>query len=186
MSDNNGWPGKPGVPLNPEREGWHWLSAKLGDPEPYYWTGGLWMGSDQFHIVSFSETVLYLGPALTPAEVDARVVDALKWRDAINDALTNWLLPIEDHETPKDALQRLIRLEVMAALDPAVSRPAADLVAQARRDALEEAARRLEELHENHKYNPKTGEGSEHDAGYYRALAEGAAAIRALKGEAND
>jgi hypothetical protein len=63
-----------------------------------------------------------------------------RWRGAINDALTNWLLPIEDHETPADALQRLIRLEVMAALDPAVSRPAADLVAKARRDALEEAA----------------------------------------------
>jgi hypothetical protein len=33
-------------------------------------------------------------------------------------------------------------LEVMAALDPAVSKSAADLVAQARRDALKEAARR--------------------------------------------
>ncbi|MFN8993583.1 MAG: hypothetical protein ACK5X3_07970 [Pseudomonadota bacterium] len=83
----------------------------------------------------------YLGPCLTPAEVDARVKDALKWRDAINDALTNWLSPIEDHETPADALQRLIRLEVMAALDPAVSQSAADLVAQAKREALEEAAR---------------------------------------------
>jgi hypothetical protein len=125
--DNNGWPGKPGVPLNPER-----------------------------------------------------------WRGAINDALTNWLSPIEDHETPADALQRLIRLEVMAALDPKASQAAADLVAQARRDALEEAARRLEELHKNHKYKPETGEGSEHDTGYYRALAEGVAHIRALKGEGDE
>jgi hypothetical protein len=86
----------------------------------------------------------YVGPALTPAEVDARVAVALnpeRWRGAINDALTNWLSTIEDHETPKDALQRLIRLEVMAALDPAVSQSAADLVAKARRDAREEAAR---------------------------------------------
>ena len=45
---------------------------------------------------------------------------------------------------------------------------------------LEEAALRLEELHKNHKYNPETGEGSEHDVGYYRALSEGAAWIRAL------
>jgi hypothetical protein len=81
MTEINGWPGKPGVPINPDR-----------------------------------------------------------WRGAINDALTNWLSPIEDHETPADALQRLIRLEVMAALDPKVSQAAADLVAQARRDALEEAA----------------------------------------------
>jgi hypothetical protein len=50
----------------------------------------------------------------------------------------------------------------------------------ARNDALEEAARRLAELHRNHKYNPQTGEGSEHDAGYYRALSEGAAWIFAL------
>jgi hypothetical protein len=70
-------------------------------------------------------------------------VRALKWRDAINAALTNWLSPIEDHETPKDALQRLIRLEVMAALDPAVSKSAADLVAKARRDALIKAAARV-------------------------------------------
>lgn len=56
---------------------------------------------------------------------------------------------------------------------------------QARRDALEEAARRLAELHRNHKYNPQTGEGSEHDAGYYRALSEGAAWICAL-GEKDD
>jgi hypothetical protein len=110
-----------------------------------------------------------------------------RWRGAINDALTNWLSPIEDHETPADALQRLIRLEVDAVLDPAVSRPAADLVAKARRDALEEAARRLEELHRQHKYNPETGEGSEHDTGYYRALAEGAGWIRAMeKDEGND
>ncbi len=51
---------------------------------------------------------------------------------------------------------------------------------QAKRDALEEAARRLAELHRNHKYNPQTGEGSEHDAGYYRAISEGAAWILAL------
>jgi hypothetical protein len=67
-----------------------------------------------------------------------------RWRGAINDALTNWLSPIEDHETPKDALQRLIRLEVMAALDPKISQAAADLVAKARRDALEEAAREID------------------------------------------
>jgi len=38
----------------------------------------------------------------------------------------------------------------------------------------------LEELHRQHKYNPETGEGSEHDTGYYRALVEGAGWIRAL------
>jgi len=54
------------------------------------------------------------------------------------------------------------------------------MIRLARRAALEEAARRLAELHRNHKYNPQTGEGSEHDAGYYRAISEGAAWILAL------
>jgi len=73
--------------------------------------------------------------------VDARVAEAMKWRTAIYDAMIEWHDPPRDDETPKDALQRLIRLEVMAALDPAVSQSAADLVAKARRDALEEAPR---------------------------------------------
>lgn len=52
-----------------------------------------------------------------------------------------------------------------------------------RQRGMEEAALRLEELHKNHKYNPLTGEGSEHDTGYYRALAEGVAHIRAAAKE---
>jgi hypothetical protein len=119
-------------------------------------------------------------------ERDAQANDALKWRTAIYDALMEWHDPPRAGETPKAALRRLVHIEILAVLDPAVSRPAADLVAKARRDALEEAARRLEELHRQHKYNPKTGDGSEHDTGYYRALVEGAGWIRALKGEAND
>jgi hypothetical protein len=55
--------------------------------------------------------------------------------------------------------------------------------ATAHKDALEEAARRLEELHKNHRYSPQTGEGSEHDTGYYRAVAEGVAHILALAKE---
>ena len=83
--------------------------------------------------------------AKTEAE-NARLRDALKWRGAINHALTNWLSPIEDHETPADALRRLIRLEVDAALDPAVSQSAADLVAKAKRDALDKAARAMKPM----------------------------------------
>jgi hypothetical protein len=195
-----------GVPLNPEQRRWHWLSWQGEEPGLYEWVGQYWiMGGGNPPLDYVAEHFTYLGPSLTPAEVDARVKDALKWRDAINAALTNWLCPIEDHETPADAMQRLIRLEVMAALDPAVSKSAADLVAAARKEwlaelnhdtdalmeaarqsALAEAARRLEELHKNHKYKPETGEGSEHDTGYYRAIAEGVAHIRALKGEGDE
>jgi hypothetical protein len=183
MSENNGWPGKPGVPTNPERDGWHWIKPKISPkrgiqlidesasrPMPWNIVSPLshkpaWNGvMEPEHAANVWQ---YLGPCLTPAEVDARVKEAEtkiaagclisnaaevadlvllnpdRWRGAINDALTNWLSTIEDHETPKDALQRLIRLEVMAALDPAVSQSAADLVAQAKRGALIKAAARV-------------------------------------------
>ena len=61
------------------------------------------------------------------AERDA----AMQWRAAIDDAHTKWRMPIEDN--PADALRRLIQREITAALDPAVSQSAADLVAAARR-----------------------------------------------------
>jgi hypothetical protein len=133
MSDNNGWPGKPGVPLNPEKSGWHWLSCQ-NMPFLVFWNGEVLQ--DAFSGQRIKPDVLspvysYLGPCLTPAEVEERI-------------------------------------------------------ATARKDAREEAALRLEELHRQHKYNPKTGDGSEHDTGYYRALVEGAGWIRALKGEDND
>jgi hypothetical protein len=195
MTENNGWSGKPGVPLNPEQSGWHWLMCPLkndvfarfwraaGETHNYQWNAKWLYGRNEWN----SKACTYLGPALTPAEVEARLADALKWRGAINDALTNWLSPIEDHETPADALQRLIRLEVMAALDPAVSRPAADLVAQARREALEEAAQFVE----THTYVTTNSALKNKLVPYARAKrglhhATIAAAIRALKGEGDE
>jgi hypothetical protein len=142
--------------------------------------------------------------------IDAQIASALKWRDAINDALTNWLSPIEDHEKPSDALQRLIRLEVMAALAPKVSQSAADLVAaahkewlaelnhdtdalmeNARRDGLEEAARWhdeqgrfwMEKGREVSALDSQSGLNLLAKAAEHR---KHAATIRALKGEDND
>jgi hypothetical protein len=141
----NGWPGEPGVPLNPEQSGWHWFVR--GD----FYSLALWhRGHFTFQDTTawpeeFSQLdMAYVGPALTPAEVEAQANDALKWRDAINDALTEWHDPPREGETPKAALRRLVHTEILAALDPAVSRPAADLVANARRDALKEAAQEMD------------------------------------------
>ncbi|MCA3375678.1 MAG: hypothetical protein INF64_01010 [Roseomonas sp.] len=65
-------------------------------------------------------------------------------------------------------------------------------VAEARRAALKEAAKRLEELHRNHGYNSATGQVMrrgeivtnsneiDHALGYYRAVSEGVAHILAL------
>ena len=73
MTDtNNGWPGKPGVPLNPEKDGWHWASL-LGDRHPQIiewfsdamqWDGG-WTTED------FGQHFRYLGPVLDPDEATA-------------------------------------------------------------------------------------------------------------------
>ena len=68
------------------------------------------------------------------------------WRVALYDALTEWHDPPRDDETPKAALRRLVHTEILAALDPAISRPAADLVATARRDALAEIKQDTDEL----------------------------------------
>jgi len=182
-----------GVPLNPERDGWHWVESAEG-PVPALWARPLWRHCRDFWGQRSPEWMeeqqwRYLGPVLTPAEVEARLVEALKWRDAIDDLRSSrWNDPLRDHETPLRAVQRLIISELTdMALDPEIHKAVKADINQARRDVREEAARRLEELHKNHKYKPETGEGSEHDTGYYRALAEGVAHILALaKGEGDE
>ena len=74
-------------------------------------------------------------------------------------------------------------------------------LATARREGMEEAAKRLEELHKNNGYNPQTGEvwslgklvtcplTIDHAIGYYRAIAEGVAhilAAAAMKGKKDE
>lgn len=85
----NNWPdpARPGVPLKPEQDGWHWL-VQAGHEMPAMWNaaqqqwsqGGLccsgscspkYVASD-----TFIPRVRYLGPCLTPAEVEARVAEA--------------------------------------------------------------------------------------------------------------
>ena len=161
MMSENGWPGEPGVPLNPERDGWHWVGGI-----PYWWRvfddddAPLWQVNHLYFTAEEWSYKKYGGPVLTPAEVEARVKEAvdlgidiatreldpqiamlIPWQTAIEDALSNWCDAVADDETPKDALRHLIQIEMDAALDPKVSQAAADLVAKAKRDALEEAAR---------------------------------------------
>lgn len=81
MTDTtNGWPGKPGVPLNPERAGWHWLkgAASLSKPRPYVW--GVFLGSGRWADERLNDPVIlaemeYIRPAvphgLTPEEATA-------------------------------------------------------------------------------------------------------------------
>jgi hypothetical protein len=81
MSDN-GWPGEPGVPLNPETYGAHNLGGYLL----------IWRPESRDYInhngnVLPPETARawpYKGPLSTPAEVDARIATARK--DALREA----------------------------------------------------------------------------------------------------
>lgn len=83
MTNQNGWPGKPGVPLNPERDGMHWLHCP-DDKQP---TIALWDAEyaawfiDGMYRTEVVVDILYryLGPCLTPAEVEVRE-DSAQWR----------------------------------------------------------------------------------------------------------
>jgi hypothetical protein len=85
----NGWPDpdKPGVPLNPERDGYHWILGWNATPFVAEWMadrdaefGGCygWYdgGDDPPGVVAQGWT--YLGPCLTPAEVAAREAAAFR------------------------------------------------------------------------------------------------------------
>jgi|688.fasta_scaffold460099_2 hypothetical protein len=140
MSDNNGWPGKPGVPLNPERDGWHWVCAAVGIAAPYpmLWCadGKAWDTGDGWEFYTsprMTERTRYLGPALTPAEVDALTTRLRRSENAIYNALLFAGVSAQsESESPTGALNRLH--------DKYEAR-----VTQARRDALEEAAHELKE-----------------------------------------
>jgi hypothetical protein len=77
--DVNGWPDsdKPGYPLDPETDGWHWLANSRNLPCPWMWFAETceW-GHAQGDMVSLEtmSNAKYLGPALTPAEVEDMVM----------------------------------------------------------------------------------------------------------------
>jgi hypothetical protein len=74
--DNNGWADQPGVPMNPERDGAHRLRhSESGLERDALWLcGGTWVDSDgEFIIQHAALFYIYLGPCLSPAEVDARI-----------------------------------------------------------------------------------------------------------------
>jgi len=79
MTQANGWPypDKPGVPLNPERDGWHWLQNRKPGcaPCPVQWKadgGWVWNAIAYFPNPDTAFRYAYRGPCLTPAEVAAR------------------------------------------------------------------------------------------------------------------
>lgn len=88
-ADPAGWPdpARPGVPLNPERDGWHWVAWDPTWPEPAFWDAANreWSQSEVSNINT--QHAAYLGPCLTPAEVAAREQAAYQqgWGDREDD-----------------------------------------------------------------------------------------------------
>jgi hypothetical protein len=86
FKDPSTWPdpSRPGVPLHPERDGWHWIQTDEGDFIPYEWRTngecerGRWQAGWIFDAYAELDPkkLRYLGPALTPAEVAAAVAEA--------------------------------------------------------------------------------------------------------------
>ena len=70
MSETNTWPGKPGVPRDPEKDGWHWVNGRPRE----------WLVCDDGPFWIFEECELrpyelahctYEGPCLTPDQATA-------------------------------------------------------------------------------------------------------------------
>jgi hypothetical protein len=81
MTDNNNWPGKPGVPMNPEQDSEGHVWRVDGVMDIHRWVAknqwyenqrGFWVTPDQ--LIADGDT--YFGRIVTPAEVDARVKEA--------------------------------------------------------------------------------------------------------------
>lgn len=110
--DNNGWPDKPGVPLNPERGNtWHWLRHGNGEIVPRWWSCSYWQavggggGANIYPHEAAKAWPGYIGPCPTPAEVDARVKEAR--REALEKAAVVaegryelWHMPHPDDARP--------------------------------------------------------------------------------------
>jgi hypothetical protein len=84
MSENNNWPGEPGVPLNPEVSGCHWVTHPADEQSDNGKMAVYWNGAGYWFLPGVAwklepvemEKYKYHGPCLTPAEVDARIAIA--------------------------------------------------------------------------------------------------------------
>jgi hypothetical protein len=144
MANDNGWPdpSKPGVPLHPERDGWHWLARNADDAWPFYWVSGTesgWCAEDGCN-VDCADTEpefmahywpRYLGPCLTPVEVAAREAAAAQvMREACAVRVAH--LPASRYEGDPCQWIRALALPDASALDA--------MLAEAKREGMREAA----------------------------------------------
>ena len=111
MTDTtNGWPGKPGVPLNPERDGWHWMETEHGlapwrwkeNPESIMWEFGWEVGDGVISSAYFAALgpCTYHNPCITPDQataLQARVAELEGVLLEARDDLTEWIDGAHQH-----------------------------------------------------------------------------------------
>jgi len=109
----SGWPDpdKPGVPLNPDRDGIHWLFNPDNDkPHPVIWVAdlGAWAVGDAWTARMVAEMGLhYQGPVLMPAEADALRAENARLRGALADMYAGYSRDITTHRAEKIAHERV-------------------------------------------------------------------------------
>ena len=75
------------------------------------------------------------GTPAWPVQETADLPAPEEWRDAVLDAMVCWEMWPKPGETARDALRRLLAMEQMVALDPAVSSEARSLIERGRQEA---------------------------------------------------
>lgn len=98
MSSMRPDPSQPGAmpnlePMDPERGGWHWCQMTPNVIAPIYWNTQHWLDIDAWG----GGPIAYLGPCLTPSEMDARI------KQARRDALEAAARVAEEHEKKAQA-----------------------------------------------------------------------------------
>jgi hypothetical protein len=85
-----GWPGKPGVPLNPEQGGWHGVlgHSPADKPRPELWSrdqaGFFWWSGMQWREDKAAKHWTYLGPVLFHNEATALQAENARLREALD------------------------------------------------------------------------------------------------------
>jgi hypothetical protein len=111
MTDNNGWSGKPGVPLNPEREGWHCVlgHSMFDKPRPELWSrdqaGVFWWSGMQWSEDKAAKHWTYLGPVLFHNQATALQARVAELEGALRELID------QTHDCEKKLTEKLYRVD---------------------------------------------------------------------------
>jgi hypothetical protein len=111
----SGWPDheKPGVPLHPDVDGFHWLGNAA-----FVWVAkcGNWGLNGVGFPPEFFANTFYHGPCLTPAETDALRAENARLREALENSAI-MIQGCYDAPTNPDSLPQMLLHYIRAALE---------------------------------------------------------------------